>query len=145
MPTRSAVITKYNRIHRRASFANLPDEPVENLMSTVVATLDLFAIDNTEGSEIEKPDPAEVKEFLQKSLAPASALYNDAFFKKPIRPTVLRKDIGELYGLGEPDNSFVDEIGVETAEAVSHRLRTITWLTRIRNISAIFNRRVLDR
>lgn len=144
MPTRSAVIASYNRAVRRARVSHFQDELSKTLIGVARATLEFFNIDPTE-SETEMPEPEEVREFIQQSLPPPSVLFGDAFMSAPLMPVMVLKDIGDLYGLGNPDAPFVLALRLETAEAVSNQLNAIVWLTWIANNSAPFTRSFLDR
>lgn len=141
--TRSGTIKSFKKLVRRANISHLDDIMSKKLLGVCRATLEYFDLSSDSG-DLELPDADEVKLFVKQSLPPPNSLFGEDFFKMPLMPMMVLKDIVDLYGCGTTDSPFVRAVNLTTAEGVSPRITAVVWLPWLMMDSASFTRSFID-
>lgn len=80
--TKTATLQTFSRLVRRSKVSHFTDDLSKTLMGVSQAILEFFDI-TSESGEVELPDAADVKSFIQQALPPSQKILDDPFFEIP--------------------------------------------------------------
>lgn len=112
-------------------------------MITCISTLEYFNLEDD--SNIEITGSGEVKDFTKEILSDPAEPFINRFLKMALMPTMLLKQIAELFGCGSPGAFFVRNAPLAMQGSFSPTTKVISWLCWLMSYSAPFTRSFIDR
>ena len=141
--TRSGILQSFNKLLRRAKITYLDEVMSKNLLGVCRETLEYFDL-APDSSDANLPEADDVKIFLEQSIPPPNVLFGEDFYKMPLMPLMILKDIANLYGCGTPDPQFTCTKKLTTYETVCPRITAVVWLTWLMMDCTFFSRAFID-